>query len=83
MKKSKKGESFGESICTCKASIVEAKEDQSNLLGNLVESNNKSRQKNKEGRNKRKIYQSAYALSEGLELTLNALKSEIFPIKST
>ena len=39
--------SFSESIYTRKASIVEAEEDQSNLLENLVEFNNKSRTKNR------------------------------------
>ena len=37
--------SFGESIYTSKASIVEAEEDESNLLKNLVEFNIKSRPK--------------------------------------
>ena len=37
--------SFGESIYTSKASIVEADEDESNLLKNLVEFNIKSRPK--------------------------------------
>ena len=46
---------FGESIYTCKASIVEAEEDQSNLLKNLVEFNIKSRPKNKEGKVKKVI----------------------------
>ena len=44
--------SFGESIYTRKASIVE---DQITLLKNLVEFNNKSRQKNKEGKDKKEI----------------------------
>ena len=37
--------SFAESLYTCKASIAEAKEGQSNLLENLVEFNNKFRTK--------------------------------------
>ena len=36
---------FGENIYHCKAIIVEAEEDQSNLLENLVKFNNKSRLK--------------------------------------
>ena len=41
--------SFGESIYNPKAIIVGAEKDQSFLLENLVEFNNKSRPKNKEG----------------------------------
>ena len=37
--------SFGESIYTDKITIDEAEEDQRNLLENMVEFNNKSRQK--------------------------------------
>ena len=47
--------SFGESMYTQKASIVEAEEDQSNLLKNIVEFNNKSRPKKKEGKYKKEI----------------------------
>ena len=76
--------SFGESIYTQKASIVEAEEDQSNLLKNIVEFNSKSRAKNKEGKDKKRdTYESAYVLYESRELTLNAFKSGIFPIKVT
>ena len=46
--------SFGESIHTRKASIVETEEDQNNLLENLVKINNKSRPKNKVGKDKRR-----------------------------
>ena len=35
--------SFGDSIHTCKAIIVEAEEDQLNLLNDIVEFDNKSR----------------------------------------
>ena len=65
--------SFGESFNTQKARIVEAREDQSNLLKNIEEFNNKSRPKNKEGKDKKRdTYESAY---EGRELTLNAIKA--------
>ena len=65
--------SFGESFNTQKASIVEAREDQSNLLKNIEEFNNKSRPKNKEGKDKKRdTYESAY---EGRELTLNVIKA--------
>ena len=58
--------------------------NQANLLENLVEFNNKSRPKSKEDKNKKKkTYESAYALYECQELTLNAFKSGIFPIRST
>ena len=42
--------SFGESIYTSKASIVEAEEDQINLFKNIVEFNNKSRPRTIEGK---------------------------------
>ena len=35
--------SFGDSIYTCKINIDEAEMDQSNLLGNMVEFNNKTK----------------------------------------
>ena len=76
--------SFGERIYTCKATMVEAEEDQSNLLENLVVFNNKSRQKNKQGKDKKRgSYESEHALYEGWELTLNVSKSETFSIKET
>ena len=76
--------SFGNSIHTGKANVVKAKEDQSNLLHNIVEFNYKSRPRSKEGKTKKRdTYESAYALYEGRELTLNTFKSVIFPIKAT
>ena len=58
--------SLGESINTRKASLVEFEEDQINLLKNLVEFNNKSRPKSKEGKDKKRdTYESAYALYKG------------------
>ena len=66
------------------ASIIEAEEDQSNLLTNIIEFNNRSRPKTKEGKDKKRdTYESPYALYEGRELTLNPFKSGIFPIKAT
>ena len=57
---------FGESINTRKASLVEVEEDQINLLKNLIEFNNKSRPKSKEGKDKKRgTYESAYALYKG------------------
>ena len=47
--------SFGESIYTQNISIVEAQENQSNLLKNIVEFNDKSRPKNKEVEDKKEI----------------------------
>ena len=76
--------SFGNSIHTRKANVVKAKEDQSNLINNTIEFNNKSRPRSKEGKaKKRDIYESAYALYEGRELTVNTFKSVIFPINAT
>ena len=76
--------SFGESIYTRRAKIVETKEDQINLLKNIVEFNNKYEPRTKEGKDKKgDTYVSGYALSEGWELTLNTFKSGMFPIKAT
>ena len=75
--------SFGESMYTQKASIVEAEEDQSNLLKNMVEFDNKSRPKNKEVKDEKDTYESAYALYKGRELTHDVFKNGIFPIKAT
>ena len=75
--------SVGESIYTRKAGIVETEENQSNLLETLVKFNNRSRPKNKEHNDKKRdTYESAYALYEGPELTLNAFKNRIFLIKA-
>ena len=76
--------SFGDSIYTRKANIVEAEVDQNNPLKNIVEFTEKSRPRSKEGKDKKRdIYESAYALYEGRELALNKFKSRIFPIKAT
>ena len=50
----------------------------------MNKSNNKYRPKTKESKDKkRNTYESVNALYEGRELTLNAFKSGIFPIKAT
>ena len=55
---------------------------QTNLLESIIKFKNKSRSKRKEGRvKKRNTFDRVTALYEGQELTLNAFKSEIFPIK--
>ena len=75
---------FDESIYTRIASIGETEEDQSNLLKNIVECKNEFRPRTIEGKDiKRDTYKSVYGLYEGRELTLNAFKSRIFPIKAT
>ena len=57
--------------------------DQSNLLKNLVEFNNKSRPRTKEGKDKKRdTYVSTYVLYERQELIYNTFNSGIFPIKS-
>ena len=48
--------SFGESVYTGKSFIVEAEEYQNNLIKNMVEYNNKSRPKNKEGKVKKRKF---------------------------
>ena len=74
---------FGDCIYTFQINIVEAEEDKSNLLDNIVELNDWSRQSLKEGKDKKiSTYESAYALYEGRELTLNTFKSGIFPLPS-
>ena len=58
--------------------------DQSNLLKNLTEFNNKSRPRAIEGKGKmRNTFESVNALYEGRELILNAFRSGIFSIKET
>ena len=75
---------FDENIFTQMASIVEAQENQSTLLKTRVEFNNRSRTKNKGGKNKKTdTYESSYALYEGEELTLIAFKSGKFSTKAT
>ena len=54
--------SFGESVDTQKTSIVEAEKDQSNLLKNIVEFNNKSRPKSKEGKDKKEMFMKVHML---------------------
>ena len=54
--------SFGESIYTCKAEIVEAEEDQSNLLKNIIEVNNKSGPRIKEGKDRKEILKKVHMI---------------------
>ena len=54
--------SFGESIYTGKAKLVEAEEDQSNLLKDIVEFDNKSRPRTKEGKGKKEILVKVHML---------------------
>ena len=56
--------------------------DQNNLLENIVKYNNKSKPRLKEDIDKTRYYESAYALYEGPEITFNAFKSGVFPIKA-
>ena len=56
--------------------------DQTNLLESMIKFKTKSRSRRKECRyKKRNTFDRVTALYEGRELTLNAFKSEIFPIK--
>ena len=69
---------------TGKSTINEAWRDRNNLLENTVEFNEKSRPKSKEVKLREKnIYDSVNTLDEGRELTFNAFKSRVFPIKAT
>ena len=76
---------FDESIFYNDISISEAEEDQSNLLLKyFTEFTNKSKPKTKESKMKKwNTFQTATALSEGQELTLNLFKSKIFPLKKS
>ena len=74
--------SFGDCLYTGKINIDEAEMDQSNLLDNMVKFNNKSKPKTKEGKAKKQnTFDSVNALYKGWELTLNAFRSGILPIK--
>ena len=56
--------------------------NQTNLLENMKKFNNKSRPKTEEGKyKKRHTFDSESAPYEGRELTLNASRKGIFPIK--
>ena len=48
--------SSGNNIYICKANVVKGEEDQSNILMNIVESNNRSN-KSKEGKDKKRYLQ--------------------------
>ena len=73
---------FGYSIFICEITIVETKQNHSNLLNNITEFNNHSRSRLKERKDKKgNTYESAYALYEGRELNLNAFKTGIFPLQ--
>ena len=52
-------------------------------MKNIVAFNNKSRPRAIKGEEKKDTRESAYGHYEGRELTFNALKSGIFPIKTT
>ena len=74
--------SFGESIYAGKSSTDEAEEYQSNLLENIIEFNEKSRPRTKEGKDKKEILMKLYMLFIKIE-NWNTFRSEIFTIKST
>ena len=57
--------------------------EQSKLLKNLVEFNEKSRPRTIKGKKKRNTFESVNALYKVRELILNAFRSGIFPIKAT
>ena len=57
--------------------------DRSNLSKILKEFREKPRPKTKEGKDKKKTFESVNAPYEGRELILNAFRSGIFPIKET
>ena len=73
--------SFGESIYGSKVNIGEAKIDQTNLFQNMVNFNNKSRSKTKEGKAKKNTFDSISALYEVRELNCHGSKYGILSIK--
>ena len=74
--------SFSDNLYTGKISINDAEKDEANSLVNIIECNDKSRPKTKEGKDKKQgTFDSISALYEGQELALNTFRSGIFPIK--
>ena len=74
--------SFSDNIYTGKISIDEAEMDQTNLLWNIVENNNRSKPRTKEGKDKKQnTFDSVNALYGVRELTLITFRSGIFLIK--
>ena len=73
--------SFSESSYTSKASKVEARKDQSNLSKNIVEFNNKSKPKHKEGNVKKEILMKMHMLFTRINSSF--FKSGIFLLKTT
>ena len=75
--------SFGDNIFTVKIFVVEAEINQSNVLENIVEFNDKPRPRKKENTEKtRNTFDSVNAFYECWELTFNAFEQGIFPIKA-
>ena len=76
--------SFGDSIYAGKINMDETEMNQTNRLENMIKVKNKSKPNTIEGKDKkRNTFDSVNALYEGRELTLNAFKSGIFPLKAT
>ena len=66
---------------TVSGNISEANKNQSNLLENTLEFNGKTRPTAKEDKKKNNTFESINSLYDGWELTPNAFKSRIFPLK--
>ena len=76
--------SFDDSIYTGEINIDKPEMDQSNLLGNMVKFNNKSKPTTEKGKAKKQnTFDRVNALYKGRELPVNAFRSRIFPIKGT
>ena len=77
--------SFGENICRGKITINEANEEQADLIDYILDFNSivKQGQKISMTKKKRIVLNTAKDLYEGSELVINALKSGLFPLKST
>ena len=74
---------FFDSIIIGKINIDEAEMNQTNLLENIVKFDSKSKPQARDRKDKkRNTFDSVNALDEGRELTLNAFRSRIFPIKA-
>ena len=74
--------SFGDDIYNSKITINKADQEESDLVEYILNVNNKTRPKSKDDK-KKQLSNSAQNLYYGRELVINALKSELFPLKST
>ena len=76
--------SFGDGIYSSQITISKGDQEQSDLAEYILNFNNKTRPKNKDGKKtKKNILNSAHNLYYGRELVINTFKSGLFPLKPT